>query len=277
MRKQCQLLGLSRSTIDYEPVPESEENWRIKRLLDEIYLNDPCLGTRRLITVLERDYSLSINRKRLQRLRHEMGMEAIYCKPRTSLRNEEDHIWPYLLRDMQIEQPNHVWCTDITYIPMPRGHAFLCAIMDWYSRRVLGWSLSNTMDTGLCLRALEQAKKVAGQWPEIINTDQGSQFTSREWTGKLTEHGVKISMDGRGRYMDNIFIERLWRSLKYEDIYLHEYANLTDLSEGLARWFGHYNAWRPHAALGNKTPQEVYEDKGITYYKPKAKPFEQAA
>ena len=260
MRSQCILLSISRATVSYEPVPESEEDRMIKRLLDEIYLKDPTLGSRRLVIVLARDYDLKVNRKRVRRLREEMGQESIWCRPRTSIANKEHRKYPYLLRGLKIEAPDQVWCSDITYVPMPGGHAYLCAVMDWYSRKVLGWTLSNTMDTGLCLRALEQAIASTGRTPEIFNTDQGCQFTSLEWTERLEELGVKISMDGRGRWMDNVFIERLWRSVKYEEVYLHEHATIPELHKGLDRWFERYNTWRPHQALGNLTPDDVYRE-----------------
>ena len=220
MRRQCQLLGVSRSSVEYQAVTEDPEDIRIKRILDEIYLIDPCLGSRRLRTVLERDHDLKVNRKRLQRLRREIGQEAIWCKPRTSLPDNGHRKYPYLLRNLAIDRPDQVWCSDITYVPMPKGHAYLCAVMDWHSRKVLGWSISNTMGTDLCLEALENALASTGRVPEIFNTDQGSQFTSAEWNGRLSELGVRISMDGRGRWMDNVFIERLWRSVKYERVYL---------------------------------------------------------
>ncbi|MDP4848851.1 MAG: IS3 family transposase, partial [Verrucomicrobiales bacterium] len=211
---------LARSTANYQPVPESAENLRIKRLMDELYLIDPCRGSRSLVTLLKRDYGLVVNRKRVQRLRREMGLETIYCKPRTSIPDDGHRKYPYLLRDLAVTRPNQVWCTDITYVPMPGGSSFLCAVMDWYSKKVLGWAVSNTMETGLCLEALDQALANTGKVPEIFNTDQGCQFTSAEWIGRLKELGIKISMDGKGRWMDNVFIERLWRSVKYEHIYL---------------------------------------------------------
>lgn len=261
MRTQCELLGVSRSSLDYVPVAEAKENVQIKRLLDEIYLRDPCLGSRRLVTILERDHGLVVNRKRLQRLRREMGIEAIYCKPRTSIVDKANRIYPYLLRDLAITRADQVWCTDITYIPMPRGSAYLCAVMDWHTRCVLGWAVSNTMDTSLCLLALERARTFAGCVPEIFNTDQGSQFTSEEWTTKLKSWDVQISMDGRGRWMDNVFIERLWRSIKYEEIYLREHGSVDELERGVTRWMKQYNTWRPHETLGNQTPGEVYRPK----------------
>jgi putative transposase len=212
LRRQCALLGVARSTVAYVPVAEDPEDVRIKRLVDEIYMKDPCLGVRRLVTVLARDHGLKVNRQRLQRLRRELGHEAIWCRPRTSIPDAGHVKYPYLLRNLAVTRPAQVWCSDLTYVPMPAGHAFLCAVMDWHTRKVLGWALSNTMDTGLGLEALKQALETAGRVPEIFNTDQGSQFTAAEWTGRLTELGVKISMDGRGRWLDNVFIERLWRS-----------------------------------------------------------------
>ena len=259
MRKQCQLLGLARSTADYVPAPEAPEDIRIKRLLDEIYLIDPCLGSRRLVTVLERDHGVKVNHKRVDRLRREMGHEAIRCKPRTSIPDDGHRKYPYLLRKLAIDRPDQVWCTDITYVPMPRGHAYLCAVMDWHSRKVLGWAVSNTMGTELCLEALEKALDSTGKVPEIFNTDQGCQFTSAEWIARLTGLGVKISMDGRGRWMDNVFIERLWRSVKYEEIYIKEHATIPELRGGLHAWFDRYNHWRPHQNLGNLTPAKVYQ------------------
>ena len=258
MRTQCELLGVARSSLNYVPVAEPAENVQIKRLLDEIYLRDPCLGTRRLVTVLERDHGLVVNRKRLQRLRREMGIEAIYCKPRTSSVDKANRIYPYMLRHLPVTRADQVWCADITYVPMPRGSAYLCAVMDWHTRCVLGWAVSNTMDVSLCLLALDRAKAYAGCVPEIFNTDQGSQFTSEEWTSKLQGWGVQISMDGRGRWMDNVFIERLWRSIKYEEIYLCEHATVHALESGVERWMKQYNTWRPHETLANKTPREVY-------------------
>lgn len=261
MRTQCKLLGVARSSLDYVPVKQTALNVRIKRKLDELYLRDPCLGTRRLVTVLERDHGIEINRKRLQRLRREMGVEAIYCKPRTSIANKANRVHPYLLRDLSVTRADEVWCADITYIPMKGGSAYLCAVMDWSTRCVLGWAVSNTMDVSFCLLALERAKARAGCVPEIFNTDQGSQFTCDQWTGKLAEWGVKISMDGKGRWMDNVFIERLWRSLKYEDIYIKEYTTVAALEQGVESWMARYNTWRPHEALGNLTPIAVYRPK----------------
>jgi putative transposase len=259
MRKQCKLLTVARSSVDYQAVVEAPEDIRIKHLLDETYLIDPTLGSRRLVTVLDRDHDMKVNRKRVQRLRREIGQEAIWCKPRTSIPDDGHRKYPYLLRGLAVDRPDHVWCADITYVPMPRGHAYLCAVMDWHSRKVLGWSLSNTMGTDLCLEALDNALGSTGRVPEIFNTDQGCQFTSAEWTGRLSDLGVKISMDGKGRWMDNVFIERLWRSVKYERIYLLEHATVTALRASLITWFDRYNTWRPHEALGNLTPHVVYQ------------------
>ena len=229
------------------------------RLMDEIYLIDPCIGTRRLVTLLEREYKIEVNRKRLRRLRHQMGIETIWCRPRTSIPNQAHRKYPYLLRNLEITRPDQVWCADITYVSMPHGNAYLCAVMDWYSRKVLGWSLSNTMDGALCQNALAQAIQQTKRLPDIFNTDQGSQFTSEEWIKELTGRGIAVSMDGRGRWMDNVFIERLWRSVKYEEIYLREHESLPALEAGLKNWFERYNTWRPHQNLGNRTPAYVHQ------------------
>ena len=259
MRQQCGLLTVSRSSLDYEPVAECAEDLKIKRVMDETYLRDPCIGTRRIVQLLERDHALCVNRKRVQRLRSAMGIETIYCRPRTSVPDRAHVKFPYLLREKNITRANEAWCSDITYVPMAGGNAFLCAVMDWHSRKVLGWAVSNTMDVSLCLTALTRALKAAGGvLPEIFNTDQGSQFTSQEWVGVLQEKGIAISMDGKGRWMDNVFIERLWRSVKYEDIYLREYATIADLNAGLTRWFCAYNDWRPHQIFGGATPATIY-------------------
>ena len=259
VRAQCELLQVTRSSLNYAPVLESEQDREVMRLMDEIYLIDPCIGTRRMVRILDRDYGLKTNRKRIRRLRRKMGLETIWCRPRkTSIPDKAHRKYPYLLREMQVTRPDQVWCADITYIPMPRGHAYLCVVMDWYSRKVLGWHVSNTMDTRLCLAALAMAVEQSGKLPEIFNTDQGCQFTSEEWIQELLRLGIAISMDGKGRWMDNIFIERLWRSVKYEDIYLHGYTSLPALCAGLRAWFERYNVWRPHQELGNRTPNQVH-------------------
>jgi putative transposase len=260
VREQCKILSVTRSTLNYQPVEESQEDLRIARIMDEIFLEDPCMGSRRLATLLERDHGILANRKRIMRLRREMGIETIWCKPkRTSIPDNGHRKYPYLLGDRIVEVADEVWCADITYVPMPHGHAYLCAVMDWHSRKVLGWAVSNTMDSALTEKALAAAVAQCQSLPEIFNTDQGSQFTSPEWTGRLEGLGIRVSMDGKGRWMDNVLVERLWRSVKYEDIYLHGYTTIGELEKGLARWFGRYNTWRPHQALGNQTPAEVYQ------------------
>jgi len=260
VREQCKILGVARSALNYKPVEESAEDARIMRILDEIYTMDPSIGSRRLPTVLERDYGIKANRKRIQRLRRKMGIETIWCRPRrTSIPDNGHRKYPYLLRDRIVEYADEVWCADITYIPMPHGHAYLCAVMDWHSRKVLGWAVSNTMDAALTEKAVAAAVAQCTCLPEIFNTDQGSQFTSPEWTGRLEGLGIAVSMDGKGRWMDNVFIERLWRSYKYEDLYLKEYATLAELEVGIRQWMERYNTWRPHQNLGNQTPARVYE------------------
>ena len=252
---------MARATLDYRPVPESEEDRRLMRLMDEIYLIDPCIGTRRLVKLMDRDHGLRVNRKRLQRLRRKMGLETIWCRPHNTSEPEKAHRkYPYLLRELKVTRPDQVWCADITYVPMPHGHAYLCAVMDWHSRKVLGWRVSNTMDGTLCQGALADAVAQSTRLPDIFNTDQGSQFTSEQWSGKLDELGIAISMDGKRRWMDNVFIERLWRSVKHEEIYLREYSTLPELETGLRRWFERYNTWRPHQALGNRTPSQAHQE-----------------
>lgn len=253
LRRQCELLGIARSSLAYIPAPEGDEDLRIKRILDEIHLLDPSSGSRRCVVILARDHGLTVNRKRAQRLRREMGLEAVYCRPGTSMANPAHKKFPYLLRGMVIDRADMVWCADITYVPMAKGNAYLCAVMDWHTRKVLGWAVSNVMDTGLCLLALERALAL-GNVPDVFNTDQGSQFTSEEWIGMLTALGIKISMDGKGRWMDNVFIERVWRSVKYEDIYIRCYETVLDLERGMGAWFDKYNNWRPHSSLGQATP-----------------------
>ena len=260
VREQCKILGVARSALNYKPVEESAEDTRIMRILDEIYTMDPSVGSRRLPTVLERDHGIKANRKRIQRLRRKMGIETIWCRPRrTSIPDNGHRKYPYLLRDRVVEYADEVWCADITYLPMAHGHAYLCAVMDWHSRKVLGWAVSNTMDAALTEKAVAAAVAQCRSLPEIFNTDQGSQFTSPEWTGRLEGLGIKVSMDGKGRWMDNVFIERLWRSYKYEDLYLKEYATLAELEVGIRQWMERYNTWRPHQNLGNQTPARVYE------------------
>jgi putative transposase len=254
--RQCELVGLNRSSWYYEPVPESAEDLALKALIDRIFTDAPYYGSRKMVEMLRRQGYL-VNRKRVRRLMREMGLEVIWRKPNTSKPHPENRIYPYLLRKLVIDRPNQVWATDITYIPMPKGFLYLVAIMDWYSRKVLAWRLSNSMDVDFCVAALEEALARFGR-PEIFNTDQGSQFTSAEFTGALTAAGIRISMDGKGRFMDNIFVERLWRSLKYECVYLHAYATGSEARLGIGGWIDGYNARRPHQALGYRTPNEVY-------------------
>jgi len=254
---QCALLNLSRSSVYYRPAPTNEEDLALMRLIDEQYLRTPYYGSRRMVEALRRQGHVA-NRKRVQRLMRLMGIEAIYQKPNTSKKHPENKIYQYLLRNLKIDKVNQVWCTDITYIPMAKGFVYLVAIMDWSSRYVLSWRLSNTMDADFCVEALEEAIARYGR-PEIFNTDQGSQFTSEAFTGVLSRNMIAISMDGKGRFMDNIFIERLWRSLKYEEVFIKAYATVAEAKSGIGNYISQYNAERPHQALGYKTPREVFE------------------
>jgi len=253
VRRQCGLMGLARSGAYRKPAPPKESDPGLMRRLDELYTACPFYGSRRMA------FELKVNRKCVQRLMRLMGIEALGPKPGTSKPAPGHRIYPYLLRNMSIDRPNHVWATDITYIPLERGFFYLVAIMDWASRAVLSWRLSNTMDASFCIEALEEALARSGP-PEIFNSDQGSQFTSVAFTGVLARAGVQISMDGRGRCMDNIFIERLWRSLKYEDIYLKHYADGREARAGIAQWFAFYNGRRPHQSLGYRTPMSVWQE-----------------
>lgn len=255
IRRQCELLGLNRSSYYYEPATESELNLELMRLIDEQYLLTPFYGSPRM-TIHLRRAGYVVNRKRVRRLMQLMDLEAIYPKPKTSLANKQHKVYPYLLRGLEITRPNQVWCADITYIRIQRGFMYLVAILDWYSRYVLAWQLSNTLDGQFCLDALEQALLLG--LPDIFNTDQGVQFTALAFTGRLEADQVRVSMDGRGRAFDNIFIERLWRSVKYEDIYLKDYATVPDLDSGLQRYFQFYNHDRPHQSLGYRTPAEIH-------------------
>ena len=254
--RQCALLQISRSGHYYRPTGESEDELSLMRLIDEAFLEAPYYGARQMMRHLRR-LGHRIGRHRVARLMRKMGLRPIYQKPNTSAPHPEHRVYPYLLRDLTVVRPNQVWCSDITYIPMRRGFLYLVAIMDWHSRRVLSWRLSNTMDVGFCIEALEEALARYGK-PEIFNTDQGSQFTSLAFTRVLKDACVQISMDGRGRWMDNVFIERLWRSLKYECVYLHAFETGLALHAGLSRWLAHYNTHRPHSALAGRTPDEAY-------------------
>ncbi len=253
---QCRLLSISRSGWYYDPKGESPLNLKLMRLIDEQFLATPYYGSRQMARHLRRQ-GYNVGRHRVRRLMRQMGIEAVYQRPRTSDPHPAHKTYPYLLGGLDISRPNQVWCTDITYIPVRRGFLYLVAIMDWYSRKVLSWRLSNTMDAAFCVEALEDALARYGR-PVIFNTDQGSQFTSFEFTGLLKDHGIKISMDGKGRWMDNVFIERLWRSLKYECVYLNAFDNGLQARKEIGGWIMHYNADRPHSTFNGRTPDEVY-------------------
>jgi len=255
--RQCQLLKVARSTLYYRPSPVSDDDVAVMRRLDEQYLMTPFYGARRMVAVLRRD-GFVVNRKRIRRLMRVMGIEAIYQKPNTSRGHPEHKVYPYLLRGMAIERPNQVWCADITYIPMAKGFVYLVAVMDWFSRRVLAWRLSIGMDTDFCVEALQEAMERFGQ-PEVFNTDQGVQFTSAAFLDELEGNGVQVSMDGKGRFLDNIFIERLWRSLKYEEVFIKAYGSVADARRGISAWFTFYNNERPHQALDYRTPSQMFE------------------
>ena len=251
--RQCALVSIGRSTFYRAPAPETAENLLLMRLLDEQFLETPWYGSRQMM----RHLGYAVGRKRVRRLMAKMGLAPIYQRPRTTVPHPTHRIYPYLLRDLVVDRPNQVWCADITYIPMRRGFLYLVAVMDWSTRRVLSWRLSNTMDVEFCIAALEEALARFGR-PDIFNSDQGSQFTSLRFTEVLTAAGVRVSMNGRGRWMDNVFIERLWRSLKYECVYLHAFETGSELRTGLACWIGYYNGARPHSSLAGMTPDEAY-------------------
>ena len=256
LSRQCRLLSISRSSFYYAPKGESPSSLALMRRIDKLFLKYPFYGSRQMARQLRRE-GTEVGRHRVRRLMRLMGMEAIYQAPRTSVPHPAHRIYPYLLKGMKIDRPNQVWCADITYIPVQRGFLYLAAIMDWAARHVLAWRLSNTMDAGFCVEALAEALARYGR-PEIFNTDQGSQFTSFGFTGMLKEADIKISMDGRGRCMDNIFIERLWRSLKYEAVYLHELTDGFKAERVIGDWIDFYNTERPHSALAGQTPAEAY-------------------
>jgi putative transposase len=260
---QCRLLKVARSTLYYRPAAVSADDLAVMRRMDELYLATPFYGSRRMTAVLRRD-GLAVNRKRVRRLMRVMGLEAIYQKPNTSLGHPAHKVYPYLLRGLAILRPNQVWCADITYIPMARGFVYLVAVMDWFSRRVLAWRLSIGMETDFCVAALSEAMARHGR-PEIFNTDQGVQFTSAAFVNELETRGVRVSMDGKGRFLDNIFIERLWRSLKYEEVFIKAYDTVPDARGGIGSWLSFYNDERPHQALGYRTPREVFEQAACAY------------
>jgi putative transposase len=255
VRRQCALLGLSRSSLYYEPAAESPENLRLMQLIDQEYTAHPFLGSRRLTAWLT-EQEEAVNRKRVQRLMRLMGLEAIYPKPKLSTARAGHRVYPYLLRHVKIQRPDQVWSTDITYVPLPSGFMYLAAIIDWFSRYVIAWRLSNTLDGSFCLDMLEEALRLGR--PEVFNTDQGVQFTAQAWTGRLESAGVAVSMDGRGRCLDNVFVERLWRTVKYENIYLWRYETVPQLQQGLESYFPYYNEERLHQALDYRTPAGVY-------------------
>ena len=264
--QQCSLIGLSRASyyrkIDADPRTESPENLHLMSLIDETYTRCPFYGSRQMCNCLKR-LGHMVNRKRIQRLMRLMGLESVAPRPNTSKKAPGHKVYPYLLRELKISRPNQVWCADITYIRLKGGFVYLVAVMDWYSRKVLSWEISNSLDGDFCVSALSRAIRLYGM-PEIFNTDQGSQFTSKPFVAILEASGVSISMDGRGRWMDNVFIERLWRTVKYEDIYLKDYETVNALRAGLEQYFRFYNDERPHQSFGISTPSEVYHDDVLT-------------
>ncbi len=256
IKRQCELLNIARSTAYYQPVGLSEDELTLRRMIDEIHIQYPFMGSRRIRHELMKKGQV-VNRKRIVRMMRDIGVGAIYPKPKTTKANKAHKVYPYLLRDTEVTYANQAWAIDITYIPMAKGSLYLVAIIDWYSRKVLSWRLSNTMDTGFCLEALEEALQHYGP-PDIFNSDQGSQFTSTDFTQKLLEHGIRISMDGKGRWIDNVFIERFWRSLKYEEVYLKAYATPQEAEVEIGNYLLFYNEERNHQGLNNLTPDEVY-------------------
>ena len=260
VRRQCKLLNIPRSLVYYDLVGISPENQELMNLIDKFHLVDPSAGTRRLSCYLSRTTGRAISRKRVRRLLKIMGIEAVYPRKRTSIPSGPSGIHPYLLKDIEISRPNQVWSADITYIPMKRGFMYLFAIMDWFSRKVISWELSNTLDVDFCTRCLKRALVLRGA-PEIMNTDQGSHFTSEKWQACFKGESVRISMDGKGRWLDNVIIERFWRTIKYEDIHLKSYSTPNELERGIKQFVLHYNSIRPHDSLGGSTPDELYQEK----------------
>ena len=254
--RQCRLLDLPRSTYYYRPKPVPEADLELMRKIDECHLERPFYGSRRLKDWLEL-LGYAVSRKKVQRLMREMGLTALYPKRNLSKRNQAHKVYPYLLKGLVIDRPNQVWAADVTYLPMAKGFLYLVAIIDWYSRKVLAWELSNSMDASFCVDALETALRKYGK-PEIFNTDQGSQFTSEAFTSVLKEHDIRISMDGKGRWVDNVFVERLWRSLKYEEVYLKGYANVTEARKSISAYLDFFNRDRRHQSLDRRTPDQVY-------------------
>lgn len=254
--RQAQLLNISRGTVYYQPKPISARDQMLMNRIDRLHLELPFAGARMLRDLLRQE-GHKVGRSRVSRLMKLMGIEALYRKPKTTRRHPEHKVYPYLLRNLPVTRANQVWAMDLTYIPMARGFIYLAAVVDWYSRRVLSWKVSTTMDTQFCLEAVEEAIELHGK-PEIMNTDQGSQFTSQAFTGLLKENGIQISMDGKGAWRDNVFVERLWRSVKYEEVYLHAYDSVSAAKAGLDRYFRFYNSRRPHSSLDRQTPNQFY-------------------
>lgn len=256
IKRQCAILELPRSTAYYKPFELSEADHALMRRIDELHLAYPFAGSR-MLTGMLKQAGHEVGRRHVRTLMRKMGIEAVYRKPNTSRRHEENKVYPYLLRDLAIVRANQVWATDITYIPMRRGFLYLVVVLDWYSRRVLSWRLSNTLTTDFCIEAVEEAIELYGR-PDIFNTDQGSQFTSADFTGLLESNGIRISMDGRGCWRDNVFVERLWRTIKYEQVYLHAYGSMDDAKTHLKEYLEFYNGIRPHQSLDDRTPDAVY-------------------
>jgi putative transposase len=258
LTKQATLLGISRGSVYYEPAPVSDADLALMRRIDELHLQFPFAGARMLRGLLAAEGS-KVGRRHVTTLMRRMGIEAIYRRPNTSKPAPGHRIYPYLLRGLTIDRPNHVWATDISYIPMARGFVYLTAVMDWFTRRILAWRLSNTMEASFCIDAVEEALAKHG-CPQIFNTDQGSQFTSTDFTGMLASNGIAISMDGKGAWRDNVFVERLWRTVKYEEVYLHAYDGVGEAQRSIGRYLAFYNAKRPHTALDGRTPDQAYFD-----------------
>ena len=258
LTKQTALLGISRGSVYYEPVPVSTTDLALMRQLDELHIEFPFAGSRMLRSLLA-SQGIKVGRRHVTTLMRIMGIEAVYRRPNTSKPTPGHRIYPYLLRGLTIDRPNHVWATDITYIPMARGFVYLAAVMDWFTRRILAWQLSNTLEATFCIDAVEQAIAQYG-CPEIFNTDQGSQFTSAEFTKVLTGNGISISMDGKGAWRDNVFVERFWRTVKYEEVYLRAYDGVSEARQSIGRYIAFYNTRRPHAALDGRTPDQAYFD-----------------
>ena len=258
IKRQAELLDISRGTVYYQPKPISSRNQRLMNRIDRLHLELPFAGARMLRDLLRLE-GHRVGRSKVSRLMRLMGIEALYRKPKTTRRNPEHKVYPYLLRNLPVTRCNQVWAMDITYIPMARGFVYLAALMDWHSRRVLSWKVSTTMDVHFCIEAVEEAMEKFGK-PDIFNTDQGSQFTSQAFTGLLKDNGIRISMDGKGAWRDNVFVERLWRSVKYEEVYLHAYDTVSAAKAGLDRYFRFYNNRRPHSSLDRQTPDQFYFD-----------------